>query len=75
MNLAPDKITVDKEGLVRIDGQVIFRLTTDKNNTKIIQFCDKDRLRSQCRGDRLMNIPFKEFIEHLDKLLEPTSKK
>ena len=57
-------ISINLEGMVRVDGIIAFRIVTRKNKV-CIQFCDQDRLRSSCRGTRYVEIPLDTLANRL----------
>jgi hypothetical protein len=57
-------VTIDRDGLVRVDGVVVFRLI-HRGDTLFAQFLDSDRLRSQCRGARYIEVPWDALAEKL----------
>ena len=59
-------VTIDREGLVRVDGVVVFRLLT-RGGILFAQFLDSDRLRSQCRGARYIEVPWDALAEKLTR--------
>lgn len=46
------QVTVDNKGFVVVDGVKVCKVTRDGK----LQFCDKDRLRSQQRGTRFVEV-------------------
>jgi hypothetical protein len=68
MQISPEKIKLDSAGFLRVDGHAPFRIL-NIDNKAIIEFCDSDRLRSNCRGDRLLSIPLEDLVTHINKLL------
>jgi hypothetical protein len=57
MELILDKssVKITEDGLMKIDGVPMFRKIV-RHGVIYIQFCDKDRMRSNCRGTRLVEI-------------------
>jgi hypothetical protein len=50
------KITINKTGLLRIDGIALFRIIERPNGNTTIQLCDSNRERSSIRGTRFVEI-------------------
>ena len=59
-----EMISVNKRGMVRVDGIIAFRIVM-RNNKVCVQFCDQDRLRSSCRGTRYVEVPLDTLAERL----------
>ncbi len=59
-----EMISVNKKGMVRVDGIIAFRIVV-RNNKVCVQFCDQDRLRSSCRGTRYVEVPLDALAERL----------
>jgi hypothetical protein len=51
---------------MKIDGVPMFRPYIDKG-VIYIQFFDKDRMRSNCRGSRFVNIKLDDLIKAIQK--------
>ena len=49
-------VKVRSDGMILVDGVVIGKRIV-RGEEVYIQFCDGDRLRSSCRGTRLIEIP------------------
>ena len=63
MSLTVDKtkISFNEFGLVRVDGVAAFRKEV-RDGVIYIEFIDHDRMRSQCRGTKFVEIPLDELI-------------
>lgn len=59
-------VTVDGEGLVRVDGAVVFRRVV-RAGELWLQFYDRDRMRSDARGSRLIEVAFDALMARLVK--------
>ena len=62
-------VTVDDEGLVRVSGAVVFRRIV-RGGELWLQFYDRDRMRSQARGSRLVEVEFDALMARLIKDVE-----
>ena len=58
------KITITADGLVKLDGVIIFR-TVEREGAFCLQFVDHDRLRVQCRGSRYIEIPLDVLMDKI----------
>ena len=54
--MSDPKITVNRTGLLRIDGIALFRIISRPNGNTTIQLCDSNRERSSIRGTRFVEI-------------------
>lgn len=59
-------VKASEDGLMKIDGVPMFR-KVEHNNIVYLQFCDKDRMRSSCRGSRLVEIRLDLLIQAINK--------
>lgn len=59
-----EMLAIGNDGLVRVDGIIAFRVVT-RQGKPCLQFCDQDRLRSQCRGTRYVEIPLDALSKKL----------
>lgn len=66
-------VTVDDEGLVRVSGAVMFRRVV-RDGELWLQFYDRDRMRSQARGSRLIEVEFDALMARLIKDVERREK-
>lgn len=64
-NMTPE-IKIKDDGLIRIDGVPAFRMIV-REDVIYLQFFDKDRLRSQCRGSRFVEISLDELVEKMNE--------
>ena len=55
-------VTIAGDGLVKLDGITILRRVL-RGNKFYLQFCDSDRMRSQLRKTRYVEIPADVFIQ------------
>lgn len=55
-----ESLSQDAEGSVRLDGMMVCRRVVHEGQV-FLQFKDYDRMRSQCRGTRLIEIPLEVF--------------
>lgn len=46
---------------LRVDGIPVFKII-EKDGIKYAQFCDKDRLRANCRGAQFVEVPLDVFV-------------
>jgi hypothetical protein len=53
------------EGLIRIDGIPAFRKVI-KDGKTYLQFQDADRVRIQCRGTKLVEVPLDVLVKFLN---------
>lgn len=53
-----------EDGLVKIDGVTVFRKVI-RDGITYLQFCDHDRMRSNCRGTRYIEVPINILMEKL----------
>ena len=51
------EVKIADDGLARLDGIPIFR-KIERDGIIYVQFQDRDRMRSQCRGSNFVEIPF-----------------
>ena len=61
LDLIGKTISEDPDGLVRVDGITVFR-KVERDGIIFIQFCDRDRMRAQCRGSKYVEIPLDVLI-------------
>jgi hypothetical protein len=54
-------IRVSSDGLAKLDGIPMFRVIV-RDGGIYLEFCDRDRLRSSCRGSRFVEIPLKSMV-------------
>lgn len=54
-------IKTNIDGLIRIDGITAFR-RVERDGVIYLQFCDHDRMRSQCRGTKFVEVPLDVLI-------------
>lgn len=52
-----EQVKIADDGLARLDGIPIFR-KVERGGIIYVQFQDRDRMRSQCRGTNFVEIPF-----------------
>lgn len=69
MKITPDKLVLNKDGSLRLDGSVCCRLLIQDGEVWL-EFYDRDRLRSSCRGDHLVCIKLEDFITRIDALVK-----
>jgi len=50
------------DGLVKLDGIAVLR-KVEHDGKLYLQFCDNDRMRSQLRKTRYVEIPLEKFVE------------
>jgi hypothetical protein len=77
LDLTGKTILEDPDGLVRVDGITVFR-KVERDGVMFIQFCDRDRMRAQCRGSKYVEIPLDVLIGKIksaeNKLIETERK-
>lgn len=54
------RLTAD--GMLRVDGIPIGKVFCC-DGVIVLQFCDGDRMRSNCRGSRLVEVALSDFLE------------
>lgn len=59
-------ITVDIDGLARLDGVPMFRLV-EREHVIYFQFMDRDRMRAQCRGTKFVEVPLNVIVAKLNQ--------
>ena len=59
-----NEMTITPDGLIRIDGFSAFRKIV-RGGIIYVQFCDRDRMRSQCRGTKFIEVPLALLVEIL----------
>jgi hypothetical protein len=78
LDLTGKTILEDPDGLVRVDGITVFR-KVERDGVMFIQFCDRDRMRAQCRGSKYVEIPLDVLIGKIkpaeDKPIEEAERK
>ena len=67
-------ISVDEEGMVKVDGVTVFKLVKRNDNLRF-QFYDRDRMRSACRGSQFIEIDFQTVIKILEDLIQTPHQK
>lgn len=55
-----------EDGLVKIDQVTAFR-KVERDGVIYLQFCDHDRMRSNCRGSRFIEIPLSVIVEKMNE--------
>jgi len=60
----PIPIRIEPAGQVQVDGVTVFRRLVRPDGV-YIQFVDRDRMRSACRGSRYIEIPLSRLIQLL----------
>jgi hypothetical protein len=73
MITSPSKLILDESNFLRLDGSACCRLIVE-DGVIWLEFLDRDRLRSQCRGDQRLRIKLDDFkaqVEALIKSKEP----
>ena len=58
-------LSIGEDGLIRIDKIVLAKLILTPNDGIYIQVFDRDRMRSACRGTRLVTIPLDVLVGKL----------
>jgi hypothetical protein len=61
-----DLLHIKPDGLVKLDGIVILR-RVEHNGKLYLQFCDSDRMRSQLRKTRFVEIPIGVLVSLIEK--------
>lgn len=59
-------IRTSEDGLMKIDGVPMFRKVIH-NGVTYLQFCDKDRMRSNCRATRLVEVRLDVLMLAIEK--------
>lgn len=70
MKITPDKLMLDKEGFLQLDGSKSCKLV-QMDGEVWLEFYDRDRMRSSCRGDHLLHIRLSDFITRVQELKPP----
>lgn len=70
MKVNPDKLILDQHAFLRLDGFPCCKLV-EIEGEPYLEFFDRDRLRSSCRGDHFLRISLKDFKEQAERLLKP----
>ena len=58
------QIQVADDGLMRVDGVPMFR-RIERDGVVYLEFFDRDRLRAQCRGTRLVEVSLDTIVTML----------
>lgn len=66
MIVSTDKLLIDKD-LLRIDGFAPCKIIVEEN-VIYLEFLDRDRLRSRCRGDHLLKISLEDLALKIKEL-------
>ena len=61
-----NQIQVADDGLVRVDGVPMFR-RIERDGVVYLEFFDRDRLRAQCRGTRLVEVSLDMLCDIIKK--------
>ena len=72
ISTAPDIVTIAEDGLVRVDGIAAFRKIV-KDGVVYLQFCDHDRMRSQCRGSKFVEVKLDEVTKTITEEIKDGS--
>jgi len=64
-------VKVNEDGLAKIDGIPMFKII-ERDNLFYVEFCDHDRMRSRCRGSRLVEIPLEILVEKVTMSMTTT---
>lgn len=59
-----DCVRITDDGLVKLDGITSFRIVVREGIT-YFQVCDHDRMRSNCRGTRYVEVPLEVLVKRL----------
>lgn len=70
MKITPDKLMLDQDNFLRLDGSAGCKLI-EMDGEVWLEFYDRDRLRSSCRGDHLLHIRLSDFITRIQELMPP----
>lgn len=60
------EVKICPDGMVRIDGAPLFKRIERADGVIILQFIDRDRMRSACRGSRFIEIPLTELVKQME---------
>jgi hypothetical protein len=52
-------------GMVRVDGVPVFKIRTSDNGEIYLQFADLNKIRSDGRGTRFIEVPIEVLIEKI----------
>ena len=67
-----NKLVVRPDGMLLVDGIPVFRKVTTPTGSILIEFCDKDKNRSACRGSNQVLVSLEELAIFLAKTNEST---
>ena len=65
LDLTGNTIKITEKGLIRVDGIGVFR-RVERAGVIYIEFSDHDRMRSQCRGTKFVEVPLNVLMEKLN---------
>lgn len=54
-------VRIAKDNMIRVDGIPVGKVIII-DGVCILQFCDGDRMRSSCRGSRLVEVTLEDFL-------------
>lgn len=63
----PNKLIIDDANFLRLDGSACCKVIV-VDGVVYLEFFDRDRLRSSCRGDQYLRITLKDFAERIAQL-------
>ena len=72
ISIFPDIVTIAPDGLVRVDGIAAFRKVV-KGGVIYLQFCDHDRMRSQCRGSKFVEVKLDDVTKTITEEVQDGS--
>ena len=60
------EIKICADGMVRINGAPVFK-RVELDGVIYLEFVDRDRMRSSCRGSKFVKVSLTEIIEKLNE--------
>lgn len=58
---------VISESMLRVDGIPVFKVI-ERDGKRYVQVCDRDQMRSTCRGSRFVEIPVAIFFDFINNV-------
>jgi hypothetical protein len=72
MKITLEKIVLDEANFLRMDGSATCKIVIEDGQIWL-EFYDRDRLRSQCRGDQYLKISLDDFVARVNELTKVVS--
>ena len=64
--MPPDPIIkICPDGIVRVDGAAVFK-RVELDGVIYLEFVDRDRMRSKCRGSKFIKIALTELVKQME---------